>query len=462
MSFMSTMRSFFRRSAPEGEPRPGPYYLPKTGAWLPDGAPVNWWQTGYSPESASRSAIVQACISAYAQTVSMCPGDHWRATEKGGRERVTASAVSRILRRPNDYQSGADFLQNLVWELYATGNAYCLALRNDRYEVDELHLMKASMCQPMLGPEGDVFYKVAGNDVISRRLGGKANFELMIPARDILHCRLNARSGAPWPLVGESPLASIGAELMTQGAINGSQANFYLNQARPSAVLSTDLVLDKDQVQALRDRWDDQSRGLKAGGTPILTAGLKVLPWTTSARDSQTAELFKLSDERIALAFRIPMQILGIGGGSPAGSTEVLMQSWVSSGLGYALSIVEESFGQFFRLKGQPDEYVEFSTEALLRSQFKDRIDALVKGVQGGVFSPNDARNMESLDSVPFGDDVRVQAQNVPLSAAGSIPTAPTPPAAPAAPVQPSKIYPNAVKDAALDLRRRLRDQRLH
>ena len=156
------------------------------------------------------------------------------------------------------------------------------------------------------------------------------------------------------------------------------------------------------------------------------------------------------------------MQILGIGGGSPAGSTEVLMQSWVSSGLGYALSIVEESFGQFFRLKGQPDEYVEFSTEALLRSQFKDRIDALVKGVQGGVFSPNDARNMESLDSVPFGDDVRVQAQNVPLSAAGSIPTAPTPPAAPAAPVQPSKIYPNAVKDAALDLRRRLRDQRLH
>ena len=320
-----------------------PYYLPKTGAWLPDGAPVNWWQTGYSPESASRSAIVQACISAYAQTVSMCPGDHWRATEKGGRERVTASAVSRILRRPNDYQSGADFLQILVWELYATGNAYCLALRNDRYEVDELHLMKASMCQPMLGPEGDVFYKVAGNDVISRRLGGKANFELMIPARDILHCRLNARSGAPWPLVGESPLASIGAELMTQGAINGSQANFYLNQARPSAVLSTDLVLDKDQVQALRDRWDDQSRGLKAGGTPILTAGLKVLPWTTSARDSQTAELFKLSDERIALAFRIPMQILGIGGGSPAGSTEVLMQSWVSSGLGYALNIVEES-----------------------------------------------------------------------------------------------------------------------
>jgi Phage portal protein len=169
--------------------------------------------------------------------------------------------------------------------------------------------------------------------------------------------------------------------------------------------------------------------------------------------------MFKLSDERIALAFRIPMQILGIGGGSPAGSTEVLMQSWVSSGLGYALNICEEAMGAFFRMKGQPQEYIEFSTEALLRSQYKDRIDALVKGVQGGVYSLNEARHMESLDSVEFGDDVRVQAQNVPLSAAGAIPSAPTPPVAPAAPV---KLYPNAVKDAGESLRRRLRDQRLH
>jgi Phage portal protein len=76
------------------------------------------------------------------------------------------------------------------------------------------------------------------------------------------------------------------AALQAQSAISAAQTNFYANQARPSAVLSTDLVLDKDQVAALRDRWDDQSKGLRAGGTPILTAGLKVLAWTTTARDS--------------------------------------------------------------------------------------------------------------------------------------------------------------------------------
>jgi HK97 family phage portal protein len=455
MSFITTMRSFFKRGAPEGEYRPGPYWLPKTGSWLSasDGAYLNWWQMGAALEGASRSAIVQACISAYSQTVSMCPGDHWRATPLGGRERVDNSAAARILRRPNSYQSASDFLQNLVWQLYESGNAFALGLRNDRFEVEEVHLMSSSLSRPMIGEGGELFYRLAGNELIARRLDVN---ELIVPARDVLHVKLNAPQGrTPWPLMGESPLASIASELAMQSGIGASQTSFYANQARPSAVLSTDLVLDKDQVQALRDRWDEQSRGLRQGGTPILTAGLKVVPWSGTFRDAQTAEMLKLSDERVALAFRIPMQILGIGGGSPAGSTEVLMQSWVSSGLGYALNIVEEAMGQFFRMKGQPHEYVEFSTEALLRSQFKDRFDGLTKAVQGGIYSPNEARNLEGLDSVPFGDSPRLQAQVVPLEAAGQIPSAP---AAPAAPVV--NHYPNAIRDASAHLRARLRDGR--
>jgi hypothetical protein len=53
--------------------------------------------------------------------------------------------------------------------------------------------------------------------------------------------------------------------------------------------------------------------------------------------------------------------------------------------------------------------YAEFDTGVLLRSAQKDRIDALVRGVQGGVFSPNEARNLEGLDSVEYGDEPRVQ-----------------------------------------------------
>ena len=111
------------------------------------------------------------------------------------------------------------------------------------------------------------------------------------------------------------------------------------------------------------------------------------------------------------------------------------MQSWIASGLGFALNHIEEAIGLLFGLKGQPDEYVEFDTAALLRSALKDRIEALARGVQGGIFAPNEARQQEGLDAVPFGDEPRVQQQVVPLSAVDKMPpAAPAPPSAPPAP----------------------------
>ena len=70
------------------------------------------------------------------------------------------SALSRILRKPNDYQTITDFLLNRDASLYMTGNAYALALRNDRFEIAELHLMDAQRSTPQVAAEtGDVFYR---------------------------------------------------------------------------------------------------------------------------------------------------------------------------------------------------------------------------------------------------------------------------------------------------------------
>jgi HK97 family phage portal protein len=338
---------------------------------------------------------------------------------------------------------------NLVRFLYEEGNSYALALRNDRFEVDELHLMDSRQCKPIVAETGDVFYQLYGNDVIQRRLG-VAEQQLIVPMRDVLHIRLNVNKQYPTPLMGQSPIQAVMDDIGVGSAIARQQIQFYMNEARPSAVLSTDLVLDKDQVQHLRDRWNEQAKGLKQGGTPILTAGLKVQPWAMGGKDTAIADVLKLSKENIALAYRVPLQMLGLGGPTYA-STEALMQGWIAMGLGFAVNHIEEAFGLLFQLDGQPNEYVEFDTGALLRSAEKDRIESLTKGVVGGIFSPNEARNQEGLDDVEFGDEPRVQQQVVPLSAAGKIPAAPGPQAAPPAPPQPPP--PKGREDAKRALR---------
>jgi HK97 family phage portal protein len=423
----------------EGQYRPGPYW---TSAGL-IGADYgwNWWQQGYDPlPYGERLAIIEACVSAYAQTIAMCPGDHWRQTGGNGRERVTTSALSRILRQPNSYQGASDFLLNLVRSLMTQGNAYALAIRNNRYEVQELHLMSSVSSRAVVSETGEIFYYLGGNSIIESAIRAQSGQSLgWVPARDVLHVRLHTPRD---PLIGESPLVNAALDVQMAGMMSAQQIAFYGNQGRPGAVLTTDQVLTREQVDQLREAWDKQSQGLNAGKMPILSAGLKVQPWGATAEAAQFAEVMKLTKENIALAYRVPLPVLGIGG-SPMGSTEALMQLWLGSGLGFAINHVEQAFDRLFGLSGARQEYTEFDTAMLLRSSMKERLESLARAVQGGIYAPNEARAIEDLPEVEYGDEPRVQQQVVPLSAAEGIPAAPSAPPAPAQPA-PQKDFADA------------------
>lgn len=416
-----------QKTVAEGEYRPGPYLL--SDGWLSNAASrlTNWWQSGYSLTPYGDSgAMVEACVSAYSQTVAMCPGGHWRKRSDGGRELITTSALSRVIKNPNDYQSMSDFLLNLTRRLYENGETFAVAIRDGRQEIAELHLMKYG--QPYIGVDGSIFYGLSGNEVIERRI----NMGYPIPSRDVLHVRLHTPRH---PLKGESPILATVLDRAMAGAALNQQVSYYINQARPSYILETDQQLTIPQAKELREWWNLQTQGENAGGTPILTWGLKAKPVTGSAVDAQLAELLKLSDQNVALAFRMPLQVLGLGGTTFA-STELLMQSWIASGLGFALNHIEEAIGKLFGLKGLPDEYLEFDTNELLRSAFKERIEGYSRAVISGIFSPDEARFEFDKAAVPggHGREPRVQQQVVPLSY-GSDMRPPEPRAALPAPV---------------------------
>jgi HK97 family phage portal protein len=431
MGFLSRIFQPSAAKAAEGEYRPGPYHLPITGGWLPANSPWNFWQTGCDPVSGTgKSAMVEACVGRYAQTIAMCPGSHWWTLENGGRERVTNSALNRILRRPNTYQSISDFLLNTTRALFLDGNAYALAQRNARFEVEALHIMNPrSSGVSAIGEDGSLFYTLGGNPV-AERMGLDLRF---VPQRDVLHIRLHTPRDT---LKGESPLTSAAISEATSNMIVAQQLAFHANQSRPSYIMVSEAPLTKEQVADLETKWNDRASGMNQGRVPVTAHGFKPVPLSVSAQDMQLIEVLKYSEQQIALAFGMPLQILGIGG-APLGSTEALMNDWLASGLGFALNHIEEAMGNFFGLRGQPDEYLEFDTSSLLRSNFKDRIEAYARGVQGGIYAPNEARFDEGLPAAPFGDQPRVQQQVVPLDWHDKQP-APTPAVPPApAPEQP-------------------------
>ena len=106
-------------------------------------------------------------------------------------------------------------------KLYSEGNAYALALRNDRFEINELHLMRSRECHARIAETGDVFYTLAGNPIIDNRIQSS---DLIVPSRDVLHIRLHTGNT---PMKGESPLCAALQDVAVSGAANAQQLAYF-------------------------------------------------------------------------------------------------------------------------------------------------------------------------------------------------------------------------------------------
>jgi len=414
--------------AGEGNYHPGPYTV--GGGILPSswGQYLNFWQMDLDPLQAPGCSTVEACVWAYIRAIAQLPGYHKRELDNGGTDNVTTSALSRLLRSPNGYQTPSDFLVHLVRSLLYTGNSYWIAQRNDRQEIEALHWTDPRACRvrevKVPGQVfSEVFYQIGDNPLINTM--SLAGNSLIVPARDVLHVKL---ATPRHPLIGETWLSALAPEISTHSAIHHAASTFSNNMSRPSGVLTTDQTFTNVQMETARARWNEQAKGLNSGGVAILTQGLKYQPISISNEDAQVVEQLKLTDQKIASVFGVPAILLGITDTSTQKTAEALMAEWLASGLGFVLNHIEVAFDKLFGIAAVPAgrEWTEFDTRALLRSMFKDQIDGLARSVQAGIHAPNDARRIMGLAEADGGDEPRVQQQMVPLSFEAAPPAPPS------------------------------------
>lgn len=391
--------------------------------------PVTWWQQGYRLPTTGPNAAVEACVSAISQTIAMLPIYHWKENSQGGSEKVVNSAVSRVLRKPNSYQTKADFFLNLARAELYRGNGYALAQRNGRSEISALHPVQPSAIYPFVSEvDGSVYYQFSQVPV-------GHDFEPVIQdlyrASDVLHIRLHTPNH---PLVGESPILAAALAIDSGNAIAQSTAKFHENMARPSGYLKVPGTLKAEVAEVLRGEWQAAYQGVSSGRVAVLQGGVEWEALSMTAVDAAVIEAYKMSIADIARVFRTPLAIIG-DNTSTYNNTEVLMKFWLATGLGYMLEHIELALDDLFELP--QGEWVAFDTDYLQRADFAARIEALVRGVQGGLFAPNEAREREGLPRVKYGDEPRVQAQVVPLSFASENPSKSGPSAPSADPPNP-------------------------
>lgn len=381
------------------------------------------WQRNLTKLGCGALPVIEAIYTLYANAFAQLRPHHRRIDlASGAVDEVTSSPAARLLIQPNDYESGATLFSRIACD-WLTGEALVIAQVDGRNDPSALHLVPRGCWSPRIDPQTRaVFYFVANEESLlftpQVQIDDVEQGRLMVlPASNVMHLRWRTPRH---PLVGESPYAAAGLAAGVNVALSRAQLLFVENMRRISTVLTTDQLLNAEQITTLRAAFDKQSANWATGGIPILGGGLKMSSANLTAIDASVIGSLRFSNEEIARCAGVPPPMYGDLTSGAITSSEILVRHWLSVSLGGLIERFERELDRLFRMNGR-DSLVEMSTEALLRSDLATQAAALAQLVQGGVLMPDESRKQLGIGPADGGDQLLVQRQMVPLTLAADL-----------------------------------------
>lgn len=372
---------------------------------------------------------IYACINVISSDIARMPLRVMKVNPKGGRKVSTQHYAASVIRKPNDFQTSLQFLQQYYVSKLTHGNTYVYLQRDGSDRISSMYVMDPRSVQPLIADDGSIFYQVCREPLLD------IQEPLVLRARDVIHDRC---MGLFHPLVGVSPLFAAAMSAMTGSRILMNSDSFFANMSRSSGVLMAPGKMEPNIAKRMQTEWDSNYGGRGLGKVAVLTNGLKYEPMTITAADAELVNQLRWVVEDCARAYRVPTFKLSTSEKSNYRNSEQMARDYFQNCLSYHIEGQEQCFAAAFNL--DIDTSIEFDLSPLFRMETDVRYAAHQTALNAGFKSINEVRDEEDLGPVEGGDEPRVQAQYLPLSKAtgegvhvpGQPAPAPTPAPAPA------------------------------
>ena len=359
------------------------------------------------PDAALQIATVWACIRLIAETISTLPMLVYRQDANGGREVDKNHPLYELLHdSPHFDFTAVEFWEGVAASLCVAGNSYAEKLYIKPRTASNPYPRIIAL-KPLAADSVEVFRTESG--ARRYRIYGKRNRE--IAEEDMFHVRGFGNGGDE----GLSPISYARHTLNLVRSTSSASQELYSNNLRNQGVLKMATGLTPDQRGQAKTNILDP---IVNGGSGILEHGMEFQSLSMSARDAQMLETMSFQIEEICRWFRVPPFMIGHTQKSTSWGTGLEQQNigFLIYSLRPYLSRIEQSIRRsLMNPVDRKTMTAEFKVEGLLRGDSQARMATYATGVQNGIYARNEVRAWENLPPVEGGDDLTVQAQNVPL-----------------------------------------------
>lgn len=339
-------------------------------------------------DSALRSMAVLACLVVRSETFASLPVNVLR---RDGEAKVSDDdhpAYRLLAIAPNDLMTAKEFWRWKQLTEDVRGNAYARIVWRGTKPREIWPLYGPSPTLHIDSTTGRATYKYTGDDFTPADV---------YPLDSIVHFKgpvltTPTRARSLIDLASESIGVNIASEQFFARLLgNGSHFPGYLE---------TDRDLSPEDVQALKDQLSGFSGVLQAGVIRIFDRGLKYKQNPMSLKDAELSEQMRWQLQGICSIFRVPMAMVqDLTHGTYTNSEQ--QDLWLAKHTITPICTNTEAVLRQRLFGYQPNYFVKFNLDGLLRGDYKTRAEGDATLVRAGIINRNTARGHYDLNPEP-------------------------------------------------------------
>ena len=343
-----------------------------------------------------------AVINFLSNSIAQLPLKVYHRNGEADRERDRDSAAAKLLWKPNNDQTGFEFIRALAIEYFVFGCVFVWVLPDPDSESG--YQARVIPTDWVVNTEKASSFAPSKITVITH--DGTGNIE--IPRSEFVRFATYA-PGNPSSYV--SPISALRQTLEEQI----QSGRFRLDLWKSSGRLNAQIIRPKDVapwsdetrkrwIEAFRESWG--AGGSRAGSFPLMEDGMEIKPFQTSFREQQWAESIKLSREDVAAAYGVNPSLVWHSDTQTYASSKDNARALYAECLGPVLQMMQQRINSFLlpMVGADPGTYVEFDLTEKLKGSFEERANILQASVGGPWMTRNEARADNNLPPIDGGD----------------------------------------------------------